>query len=193
MSRAFGLRTSREQRATPCTRTNELQRAGCRCRNFRTRFGFHRSPRTGSAIFRRSRMLAADNEFPSFRGGAKQPSGWNEKMERASARGANQRRKQQKEKRTIEERNSEVDHTHTRRDTPYTYIRARIHARCTRICAPYYTSAQQSSSERDRGGPSSYCNAERGIHPPLHYRTVCGSNRAASASVFAAAKRSVYS
>lgn len=57
-----------------------------------------------------------------------------------------------------------MDHTHTRlaHDT-HTYTHTHVHE-----CI-------QSSSERDRGGPSSYCNAEVSI--PLHYRTVRESSR----------------
>lgn len=51
--------------------------------------------------------------------------------------------------------------------------RARAAGRNRRWTTHTHTHARaltQSSSERDRGGPSSYCNAEVSI--PLHYRTV---------------------
>lgn len=67
-------------------------------------------------------------------------------------------------------------HTHT---TTRIRCSARVHARVRKVYA-----RAQSSSERDRGGPSSYCNTEVSIS--LHYRTVRDSSRGtvlASASV----------
>lgn len=63
----------------------------------------------------------------------------------------------------------EVDHTHTQ----VVLHMPRVH----KVHMPPHTHAHtQSSSERDRGGPSSYCNVEVSI--PLHYRTVRDNSRA---------------
>lgn len=123
-----------------------------------TRFRYHRYlPSTISPSFRRRSLM--DNEFPSFRSAAEP----NERMgRRESERPAcSDKREKEKKRRKREERGRSgrnqrwTTRTHDLHDT-HTHIRW--------------------SSERDRGGPSSYCNAEVSI--PLHYRTVRDSSRA---------------